>query len=41
MVQATKGYMSAGLEIVEFAFQGIDFDDHKSKTSASDSMQAP
>lgn len=36
----SKGSSSPGLENVEFAFQGIDLDDHKSKTSATDSLQA-
>ena len=39
-MQASKAGNRA-LENVEFAFQGIDIDDHKSKTSATDSMQAP
>lgn len=40
-IQATKTSSAPGLENVEFVFQSIDIDDHKSKTSASDSMQAP
>ncbi len=37
-MQATKAGSVRGLENVEFVFQSIDLDDHKSETSASDSL---